>query len=464
MPKPKTSIATLLCICSLIPACGGGGDGASVPSTPPVGATANPDLTLARLLTDAELATPPLPNSVTAPSAIEGQWLRDNTKAVRSLVVDTDFSDLAFLDKEVAGKRIVQLGESSHGTREFNLMKVRLIKYMHEKLGYDVLAFESSLIACHLQNKELPSTALTPKEMTRRCTFPVWQTEEVSELFRYVKSTQTTAKPLQIAGFDIQYSGELDQADPVVEWMLSLTNTVDPNTSATVSTALRRILSIAQSSDNAAISITTTAAPILELLKSGAARASADKRPDFETAMLALKALQDRHTYVVEYTRDGNDQKTRERGMADALTGLAEKVYPNAKIMTWAHNAHIAAHVEFYPRVQPMGAYLKQTWGDQLFTLGLFMLRGENVVNFRTRVPVQVLAPGRGSLEEIAYSLRLAAAYIPINRNNEATAGDDWQHRVIPFRSWGTVDHQDALSTNFNGVIVVDHSSVPRYN
>ena len=42
----------------------------------------------------------------------------------------------------------MQLGESGHGVREFNLAKVRLIRFLHEEMGFDVLAFESGLFEC----------------------------------------------------------------------------------------------------------------------------------------------------------------------------------------------------------------------------------------------------------------------------------------------------------------------------
>jgi erythromycin esterase len=453
---------TTFSACLGLAACGGGESSSPVVVPEPVGTT-YPDLTVPRLLTDAELASPPPPASVVAPVAAELQWLRDNHRPLRSLVVDSDFSDLAFLETALAGKRIVQLGESSHGAREFNLMKVRVIKYMHERLGYDVLAFESSLMACHLLSSSIPTSSETPAQLTKGCIFGVWHTEELAELFRYIKSTHATARPLRITGFDIQASSGLDNRDAMTNWVVKLTEEVSPGSASQVTSAIRLIYSQLSSAGTSTTGIDTTAAPVVALLKTGAERASADRRHEFETAILAFRALQNRRNYDNEQKQNASNQNTRERGMAEAITGLAERAYPNEKIMVWAHNAHIANNVEYYAGVPPMGAYLKKIWGDQLFTLGLFMLRGQNVGNFRTGAAVQVLAPGRGSLEELAYGLRVSALYLPIERTNQPTSGDDWQHRQIQFRSWGTVDHFDALSANYNAVIMIDHTTIPRY-
>ncbi|MDC8772373.1 erythromycin esterase family protein [Roseateles albus] len=455
--------------CAVLTACGGGsqepGSATQEPATStPVPQASYPDLTVNRLLTDAELLPPPPPASVQAPSAEEAKWLQATRRPLRSLVVDTDFSDLAFLSAELANRRIVQLGESSHGAREFNLMKVRLIKFMHEQLGYDVLAFESSLLACHLFNADMATSIKTPAQMTRGCLFGIWDTEELNELFRYIKSTHSSARPLQLAGFDIQSSSALDRENVMLPWFTGLTDEVDANSHGLVLEALKKILADLAANSGRKDSITGHAAPIVDLLQRGSAKASAKRRVDFEMAILALKAMQDRYNYDFESGKSPGNQASRERGMADALTGLAERAYPNAKIMVWAHNAHIATHTDYYPSIAPMGAQLKQRWGEQLFTIGLFMLRGQNVTDVRSKQAVQVNEPGRGSLEELAYSLNLAAAYLPIEASNQASSGDDWQHRPIQFRSWGTINHVDVLAANYNAVIIIDHTSIPRYN
>ena len=64
------------------------------------------------------------------------------------------YKDLAMLKPLLHDKRIVFLGESSHGVAEFNLAKTRLIQFLHQEMGYNVLAFESGL-----GNSSLPLTA-----------------------------------------------------------------------------------------------------------------------------------------------------------------------------------------------------------------------------------------------------------------------------------------------------------------
>ena len=90
---------------------------------------------------------------------VKAEWREEALKRahpIRSLFSD-DFSDLAFLAPLLEGKRVVQLGESGHGVAEFNWMKARLAKYLHERLGFDVLAFESSLSGCDVADSRIRS-------------------------------------------------------------------------------------------------------------------------------------------------------------------------------------------------------------------------------------------------------------------------------------------------------------------
>lgn len=56
-----------------------------------------------------------------------------------------DFSNLKLLLENV---EIVMLGEQSHGEGTAYDTKIKLIKYLHQELGFDMLAFESGIFDC----------------------------------------------------------------------------------------------------------------------------------------------------------------------------------------------------------------------------------------------------------------------------------------------------------------------------
>lgn len=51
---------------------------------------------------------------------------------------NVNFEDLTFLSEVLEGNKILGLGEQSHLDGASNDARVRLIKYLHEELGYNV--------------------------------------------------------------------------------------------------------------------------------------------------------------------------------------------------------------------------------------------------------------------------------------------------------------------------------------
>ncbi|MFN5648384.1 MAG: hypothetical protein ACK458_12780, partial [Sphingobacteriales bacterium] len=70
--------------------------------------------------------------------------IRQQSREIRSIVTsDTDYTDLQSLASSIGNARIVILGEMDNGDGETLKAKTRLVKYLHQKLGFTVLAFES---------------------------------------------------------------------------------------------------------------------------------------------------------------------------------------------------------------------------------------------------------------------------------------------------------------------------------
>src|SRR5688572_5475941 len=124
--------------------------------------------------------------------------------AIASLT-GTDFPDLEFLRARLANVRVVQLGEAGHGMAEVNQLKTRMVRFLHEQLGFGVVAFESSLYLAH-QADEKAATA-TPQSTLTSSLIGVWHTREVVPLFEAIKASRATARPLRLAGFDVQPIG-----------------------------------------------------------------------------------------------------------------------------------------------------------------------------------------------------------------------------------------------------------------
>ncbi|AIK38189.1 erythromycin esterase family protein [Bacillus pseudomycoides] len=95
-----------------------------------------------------------------------------------------------------------------------------MIKYLHEEMGYDVLAFESGFTAANSVYQNLDD--LTAEQTMKKSIFGNWFTKDVEELFQYIKEQKEKGTPIILTGFDIQIPWNASTATfatPANEWI-----------------------------------------------------------------------------------------------------------------------------------------------------------------------------------------------------------------------------------------------------
>ncbi len=123
--------------------------------------------------------------------------LKEKTKVVKSIdPMYSDYSDLEPIKRAIGNARVVMLGEQDHGDTPTILAKIRLLKFLHEELDFEVLAFESDFYAL---NKDTSSNAL-------QNIYSVWTLcKEYKPLDDYFKEKRSSNNPLILAGVDVRH-------------------------------------------------------------------------------------------------------------------------------------------------------------------------------------------------------------------------------------------------------------------
>lgn len=102
--------------------------------------------------------------------------------------------------------KVVGLGEATHCSGETMSAKVKMVKYLHEKCDFDILAFESAMYELSLVGEGLAKGEISKTELVNNLS-GVWRVSELNELFDYILETQKTSRPLIYVGFDAKFFG-----------------------------------------------------------------------------------------------------------------------------------------------------------------------------------------------------------------------------------------------------------------
>jgi erythromycin esterase len=420
-----------------------------------------------RLLTDAELA---VASDSGAPeeNAAWVSWVREHARPIRSLGA-RDFADLRFLAPLLEGKRIVQLGESGHGVREFNMAKVRLIQFLHEELGYDVIAFESSLFECDRAGRS--AALFSADELMRRCIFSVWHTEEVLPLFEYVKRTQGTTRPLVLSGFDVQSSSPTARERP--GFLRRVVAAIDDDyarrvfetDSAFAAPGARDRLAYAREARDRLVPFYDSLAA---WLRANERALATHFRADPAAPMLARQTAVSMSVFVRQLAAGQGRAGTeiRDRGMADNLDFLLNELHPGKKVIVWAHNFHIqhrgyggSSHPDSAATLRTMGTHVAERHRRELYTVGLYMYRGSAAHN--TGQVYSIPRPPAGSLESILHRARWRYSFVDLSRA-ERMPGTEWMFRISA-REWGLRPQMLVPRDEYDGILFVDQTWPPQY-
>jgi len=409
------------------------------------------------------------------------KWTNDHAYSLTSIQPETfskqkmpssKFEDLEMLKPLLHDKRIVFLGESSHGVAEFNLAKTRIIQFLHQEMGYNVLAFESGL--GNVMNAQGHIDKQTAQQTMKDAIFGVWWTKETLPLFEYTKKTQNTDKPLKLAGLDIQLQGAFTNGDwlqnsqlakqfsdaekQLAEWSFSNDLKSYQKVKPSIIAVYKQVKSQVQLKEKELKAAYPSEPHIVKLME----RTLADRiRLADEYVELSIKT-------IIELEQDKFDSylKTmewRDQAMMENLLWLAEEIYPTEKFIVWAHNDHIRkaqSEVMGSDPIKLMGERLPDIYKKYSYVLGLYMAGGETANNIGE--PMTVLPPIKGSIEDILSSTNKPYTFIDL-RNRQNERGNSWMFEPRLSYSWGVMEESLVPRDQYDGILLIDKVSKPNY-
>jgi erythromycin esterase len=382
--------------------------------------------------------TPPAPP--TASDRSPAEWLAANAHPI-SLSMTGDFRDLEPLRAAIGGARVVMLGEQTHGDGTTFLAKARLIAFLHQQMGFDVLAWESGLYDVRGVWRQLLA-GQPVLQASRRGIFGVWtRSEQVLPTFDYVASTLGTARPLEMAGFDNQLTGSLAR-DSLTAHVLAFARRIgspvagDPEWPAAAAT-LAELAATAHFNTKPSAEAQARLLRLLRALRAdAAARAPGDRDALFWTQALAsVESFGQMMWAAPAGMLRPEDNNPRDAQMAANLVWLANVYYPGRKIIVWAASSHIARETATlrsprggFPYATGwsvhMGSGVHRALGSEMYSIGFTAARGTwGTPGSATAVPAVM----PGSLEDHFSRTSFANAFVDFRARR---SGGDWLRDV----------------------------------
>lgn len=399
--------------------------------------------------------------------------LYSTSSKIRSIFPDdTHFNDLEPIGKSIDEARIVLLGEPSHGDGGAIHMKTRLVKYLHEKKGFDILLFEADLYSIMFGMADIkdPSQVLpAAKENIYTC----WSDSNVSkELWNYYNTELKGNKPLLLGGFDPRHAGNFSKTQLIPD----LTNILKASRFDTGSETYNRfvkdlgyILQHEFSSKKDSVDAANFASEIKNIEESiqfSSAEANVRKR-----WLIEANNIRNLFDLMIE-------GKSRDAMMAKNFIFLAKYIFPGQKIIVWSHNNHNVLDVNTYISFSPdfarqwyenntyqgftyFGSEIFKEFGNQVYSLAITSgsgsfspaFFGKDYFHADFTKTAKVPLSGEGSLEWYLKNKKANIQFIPLPKAQGRPSGYPW----FPARLFDlTYEAKMDYTSSFNSIIYID--------
>ena len=261
-----------------------------------------------------------------------------------------DLDELAALAERFAHKRVVLLGEATHGTAEFYDARGRITEMLVKRHGFTIVAVEAdwpdaSVYDAFLRGLPRPEV---PKAPFSRFPTWMWWNAQVGDFLNRLKAINESVKdPDRRAGF---YGLDVYSLATSIETVLGYLDRVDPEAARIARqrygclTPFRaepaRYGHMALSRGFAVCEKPVTDA-LVDLLKNRLGYLAKDGDAFFNAEQNARIVAAAEQYYRIMYYGDAQSWNLRDQHMFDTLERVLAHRGPDSKAVVWAHNSHI---------------------------------------------------------------------------------------------------------------------------
>lgn len=375
-------------------------------------------------------------------------WLTAHARVLHSTTLIAQRDDLLPLRLLASSASVVGLGDVTHGTREVQTVKLRMIDLLVRDLGFDVLALEAPFpvfnrLNTYVQGGGGDARALLAEVEAASYTF--WNTEELLEVVEWMRvyNANRGARPaIEIAGVDLYE---------------------EKAAAAAVLAYLQPLDSPAAQQADADYACVRSGAPFTGACRAAAGRvraALAEKEAQY-TATTSARAFHDALQYATVVAQAVGE--SRDAAMAANVLWAREHRGTSGRMMFWAHNEHVTKGNR---AASVAGVRLDAALGAGYVAVGTMMGRGSFIgwksdpqTKALTRVTTTVPEPPADAYESLFRQRGAGILFVPLR----GLALPAWLAGPARYR-WGGVDgsvftSQIAIAEHYDAVVFIDDTT-----
>lgn len=277
--------------------------------------------------------------------------------------------------------QIIALGEAAHGNKEFQELKLSVLKELVEKYEVKSFALETDFGEGVAVNEYIHGGDGTAENAVNNLSFTIYQTQQMIALVTWMREYNDNVpdgEKLSFYGFDLQ--NPRTDVEYVKRYLDKTKAIHDFNETDTLNVLLKEDISLSDESTQNAVRMLKTVKVELENNREKYIENS-DQR-EYELALHCVdNILYCVDLFSIDLNEYGSYNNKRDELMAQNVMWILEheQEKENARIMIAGHNGHIAKAGGYYTS---MGDNLNQKYGDRYLAIGTdYFNTTDNIAN-----------------------------------------------------------------------------------
>jgi erythromycin esterase len=294
--------------------------------------------------------------------------LNKNLIEIEPISPDSSFDELEILLPILKQKKIIGLGEATHGTKEFFVYKHKVIKYLITEADFKVFIIEGDFTGSQIMNDYVLYGKGELKDALIGVGYGIWMTEEFIDLINWIKeynSTQSYDNKIKFYGCEIINGGITAKK---VKDYLKKGNKSTKVTEQGLNWIIERKYTEKYSKDEEKL-VRKAMAELDQILE------SQNNKTDHSYQIIKQEITLLGQFVEMRFSTSSYKLSLRDKFMSENIDWIFSHEN-NGKTMFWAHNEHVANN-NGKKEQKPVGYYLKHSYAEAYYSLGFGFYKGK---------------------------------------------------------------------------------------